>query len=430
MPSCHELTEYLKSPAALTRLHQLYGEDTGAAQARIERAIRRYQSLFDRSDSYEITVFSSPGRTEIGGNHTDHQHGRVLAASVNLDMLAIAAPSDMGSVVVHSEGFSPIHLDLDGDLSPQKAEAGRPEALIRGIAAAIKERGFPVRGFEAYVTSDVLTGSGLSSSAAFEVLIGTIFNTFYCDGAFSPEELAKIGRYAENVFFQKPCGLMDQIACAVGGTVAIDFCDITAPIVTKVDYDFTQSGHVLCIIDSGADHADLTDAYAAIPAEMSAVAEALGCCFLREVDEAQFLQELPRLRQLVGDRAVLRSMHFFADNRRVSAQVEALFANDFGRFLELVNESGKSSGLYLQNLTEGTDPKRQEVLLTICRAESLLSGRGAVRVHGGGFAGTIQAFVPIDMIDAFKAGMEALLGDACCHIVHIRPEGGCVLFGE
>jgi len=430
MRPCHELIAYLNEPTAQARLRQLYGEDVEAARMRIEAAIKRYQTLFGRPDSHAVTVFSSPGRTEIGGNHTDHQHGRVLAASVNLDMLAIAAPSDSSSVLVHSEGFPPLHLDLNGELSPQEAEAGRPEALIRGVAAAMKERGFSVRGFEAYITSDVLTGSGLSSSAAFEVLIGTILSTFYCDGAISPEELATIGRYAENVFFKKPCGLMDQIACAVGGTVAIDFCDITAPVVTKVDYDFAQSGHVLCIIDSGADHADLTEAYAAIPAEMSAVAEALGHCFLREVDEAQFLRELPCLRQLVGDRAVLRSMHFFADNQRVNAQVDALFADDFGRFLELVNESGKSSGLYLQNLTEGTDPKRQEVLLAICRAESLLKGRGAVRVHGGGFAGTIQAFVPMDMIDAFKEEMEALLGAGCCHTVHIRPEGGCVLFRE
>lgn len=430
MRSCYERIEYLKTPAAAARLSRVYGADSAAACTRIERAIRRYQVLFDRPDAHGVAVFSSPGRTEIGGNHTDHQHGKVLAASVNLDMLAVASPRDDNSVLVHSEGFSPFCIDLDGELIPQASEAGNTGALIRGIAAAIKERGYPLRGFEAYVTSDVLPGSGLSSSAAFEVLIGTIFNIFCCNGALSSEELAKIGRYAENVFFQKPCGLMDQIACATGGAVAIDFRDINVPIVTKVEYDFAKSGHALCIIDSGADHADLTEAYAAIPTEMSEAAAVFGCRFLREVDEARFLQELPRLRELVGDRAVLRSMHFYADNRRVSEQVDALFANDFERFLALVNASGKSSGLYLQNLTEGKDPKKQEVLLAICRAERLLDGRGAVRVHGGGFAGTIQAFVPLDLLDAFKAGMEALLGSGCCHIVQVRPEGGCVLLGE
>ena len=370
-------------------------------------------------------LFSAPGRTELGGNHTDHQLGRVLAGAVSVDTLAAVAPNGEGLIRVQSEGYPLCTLSLE-ELDVRPAEFGSTLSLIRGVAARITQLGHAVHGFDAYVTSRVLPGSGLSSSAAFEVLLGTVINSL--DGCgLSAIEIAQIGQYAENVYFGKPCGLMDQMASSVGGIVTIDFADASRPVVEPLDFDFASCGHALCIVNSGADHADLTDEYAAIPREMKAVCAVFGKEHLREVDEDAFYARLREVRAAAGDRAALRAMHFFEDNRRVALQVEALKAKDFARFLDLVNESGRSSWLYLQNVVPTGSTLHQELALSLALAARLLQGRGASRVHGGGFAGTIQAFVPLDLLDAFRGGMEAVLGKGSCQVLSIRPEGGILL---
>ena len=370
-------------------------------------------------------LFSAPGRTELGGNHTDHQLGRVLAGAVSVDTLAAVAPNGERLIRIQSEGYPLCTVSLD-ELEIRPQEFGSTLSLIRGVAARITQLGHRVHGFDAYVTSRVLPGSGLSSSAAFEVLLGTIINSLDTCG-LSAIEIAQIGQYAENVFFGKPCGLMDQMASSVGGIVTIDFADASRPVVEPLDFDFASCGHALCIVNSGADHADLTDEYAAIPREMKAVCAVFGKEHLREVDEDAFYARLREVRAAAGDRAALRAMHFFEDNRRVALQVEALKAKDFSRFLDLVNESGRSSWLYLQNVVPTGSTRHQELALSLALAARLLQGRGACRVHGGGFAGTIQAFVPLDLLDAFRSGMEAVLGEGSCQVLSIRPEGGILL---
>lgn len=405
----------------------IYGCDAGDInyyRDRILKVIDEYRRTFARTD--EIALFSAPGRTELGGNHTDHQHGCVLAASVNLDVVACAAPNDTMTIRIQSEGYPLDLIDLS-DLTPHPEEVNRTAALIRGVAAAAHKRGFEIRGFDAYMTSNVLRGSGLSSSAAFEVLIGVILNQFFCDGKLTDVDIAKIGQYAENIYFGKPCGLMDQMASSVGGIVAIDFADEAAPEIQRITYDLRDSGHALCIVDTGGDHADLTGDYAAIPREMKEIAAAFGKEVLREVDEAQFIASIPSLRRQSGDRAVLRAMHFYAENRRVCEESDALVHGDFDRFRALSTKSGCSSDMYLQNVYTGMNPERQEMSVALALAESLLNGSGAVRVHGGGFAGTIQAFVPVEQLERFKAGMEAVLGKGMCHVLTIRPVGGVVL---
>ena len=326
---------------------------------------------------------------------------------------------------VQSEGYPLCTVSLE-ELDVRPAEFGSTLSLIRGVAARITQLGHRVHGFDAYVTSRVLPGSGLSSSAAFEVLLGTVINSL--DGCgLSAIEIAQIGQYAENVFFGKPCGLMDQMASSVGGIVTIDFADASRPVVEPLDFDFASCGHALCIVNSGADHADLTDEYAAIPREMKAVCAVFGKEHLREVDEDAFYARLREVRDAAGDRAALRAMHFFEDNRRVKEQVEALKANDFQRFLDLVNESGRSSWLYLQNVVPTGSTLHQELAVTLALAARLLKGRGASRVHGGGFAGTIQAFVPLDLLEEFKNGIEATLGEGRCQVLSIRPEGGVLM---
>ncbi|MFQ7241528.1 galactokinase, partial [Agathobaculum sp.] len=372
--------------------------------------------------------FTGPGRTEIGGNHTDHQHGHVLCGSVDLDMLACAAPNGLDVIRVHSEGYPALEVALDS-LSPREDEKNTSAALVRGVAAKIAELGHTLCGFDAYVTSNVLSGSGLSSSAAYEVLIGNILNHLCCGGALDPVEIAKIGQYAENVYFGKPCGLMDQMGSAVGGAVAIDFHDPASPVVRRADYDFSASGHALCIVDTASSHGDLTDDYADITREMGAVAAYFGQKFLRDVPEADFHAALPALRASCGDRAVLRALHYYEDDRRAVEEAEALAAGDFPRFLALVNASGLSSALHLQNTWSISDPRQQAIPVCLAVGRELLEGTGAIRVHGGGFAGTIQAFVPNDKLVSFKTGMEALLGPGKCHILHIRPQGGIKIIG-
>jgi len=369
-------------------------------------------------------LFSAPGRTELGGNHTDHQHGRVLAAAVELDTRAAAALNGTSLIRVLSEGYPLCQVDLR-DLTPRPEEQNTTAALIRGVAAGFVNRGCMLRGFDACVTSTVLPGSGLSSSAAFEVLVGTALNCLSGCG-LDAVEIAKIAQYAENVYFGKPCGLMDQMTSSVGGCVAMDFSDPAAPVVERVDFDFSHCGHALVIVDSGASHADLTDQYAAIPAELGAVCALFGKTVLRDVPEAEFLSRLPEVRVAVGDRAVLRALHVYDENRRVDVQVDALRRGDFDSFLHDVNLSGLSSQNLLQNVIPAGAAAHQEVALALALARRLLGGRGACRVHGGGFAGTIQAFVPENMLISFRDGMESVLGRGVCHVLAIRPTGGTV----
>ena len=366
--------------------------------------------------------FSAPGRTEIGGNHTDHQRGHVLAAAVDLDTRAAVRPNGTMCIRVQSEGYPLCEVDLT-DLAPRKEEENTTAALIRGMAARFVQLGRPVGGFDAYVTSTVLPGSGLSSSAAFEVLMGTVLNGLF-GGGLNAAQIAMIGQYAENVYFGKPCGLMDQMASAVGGMVAIDFSQPESPSVKPIEFDFSACNHALCIIDTHASHADLTEEYAAVPAEMKAVAAHYGCEVLSQVPQERFFAEIPALRKGFGDRAVLRAMHFYAENERVSRQTAALERGDFEAFLNLVKESGRSSFMYLQNVTVSGSTAHQDVALTLALCEKLLGGKGAFRVHGGGFAGTVQAFVPFDLLEEFRNGMDDALGQGSCHVLSIRAEGG------
>ena len=432
MLSCKTLIDQLSGGMWDKRLNHLYccngSEALEAVRARAVEAVKRYQTLFSAGDNAQAALFSSPGRTELGGNHTDHQHGCVLAASVNMDMLAVAAPNGTALVRIHSEGYPVLTVDLSS-LSPAEDERETSAALVRGVAARMAELGQVPAGFDAYVCSSVPAGSGLSSSAAYEVLVGTIFNVLFCNQVFTPVQVAQIGQYAENVFFGKPCGLMDETASAVGGVVSIDFQDPAAPVVRKVNFDFSATGHTLCIINSGADHADLTDAYAAITSEMKSVAACFGKAVLRDVDEAAFRATIPELRKALGDRAVLRAIHFFAENRRAVQEAQALERGDFAAFLALVRASGLSSSLYLQNTFAPSDPRQQAIPLVLWAAEEVLQGTGAVRVHGGGFAGTVQAFVPNDRLPDFLTAMERLLGPGMCHMLSIRPEGGCLAAG-
>ena len=410
-----------------SRLAALYccaPEQTPTQAARYAAVLDGLEKTF--GSHAEAGLYSAPGRTEIGGNHTDHQHGRVLAGSVNIDMIAAAAPNSLNQLRVQSEGYDLCVIDLS-NLAARKEEENTTMALLRGECEAFKERGAALSGLDVYISSNVPKGSGVSSSAAFEVLIGVILNDRFMAEKVSPIAIAQIGQWAENVYFGKPCGLMDQMASSVGNIITIDFADPAHPDVEPVQVDFSQAGLALCILDSGADHADLTDEYAAIPNECRAVAAVCGGEVLRDVPFETFLAKLPECRRQCGDRAVLRAFHVYADNDRVAKQVAALHDGDFGTFLSLVNESGRSSWEYLQNVIPAGYKEHQEVGVTIAAAKHLLGDKGAVRVHGGGFAGTVQAFVPVEMLDEFKAGMEAILGEGRCHVLSIRPEGGAVL---
>ena len=367
--------------------------------------------------------FSAPGRTEIGGNHTDHQRGRVLAGAVNLDTVAAVRVSGTNVIRVQSKGYPLCQVDLD-NLEPVAAEINSTPALIRGVAARFAQLGCKVGGFDAYCESTVLPGSGLSSSAAFEVLIGTIINHLFFAGRVSQAEVAQIGQYAENVFFGKPCGLMDQTASAVGGLVTIDFADKAHPDIRPVHFDFSTTGHALCIIDSRADHADLTDEYAAIPGELKEICDRLGREVTTEIPEEEFYAAIPKLRETCGDRAVMRAMHEYNENRRVPEQVACLEKGDFQGFLSLIRESGFSSWMYLQNVIPAGYVRQQPVAVALGLCEHYLRGKGAYRVHGGGFAGTVQAFVPFELLDSFRAGIDAALGEGACHVLSIRPQGG------
>ena len=368
-------------------------------------------------------VFSAPGRTEICGNHTDHQHGCVLAAAVDLETVATVQVNESNLIEIQSEGYPLVTVDLN-DLTVREEEKNSTAALIRGVASAFVQRGAKLSGFRAEVRSTVLPGSGLSSSAAFEVLIGTILNELFFEKKLTAIEIAQIGQYAENVYFGKPCGLMDQMASSVGGMVYIDFEDPENPKVQKIDVDLATFGYGLCIIDTGADHADLTDEYAAIPGELAELCQCFGKKYLREIPKAEFVQKISEIRGKVTDRAILRAFHVYRENDRVRQLVEALRWDDIEAFLDLIKESGRSSWMYLQNITPAGAVQHQEVAVALALCETYLKGQGAFRVHGGGFAGTVQAFVPLDMLDSFKASIEEVLGENSCHVLNIRQQGG------
>ena len=384
-------------------------------------AIEQYITRFGDDD---VWIYSAPGRSEIGGNHTDHQHGEVLAASINHDVIAVAKKLDDQVVRIVSDGYNnmiAIHLD---DLYKKDKEEGSTQALIRGVLAKTKENGHTIGGFQAYITSDVLIGAGLSSSAAFETLIGTILSYMYNQGNISAIEIAMIGQYAENVYFGKPCGLMDQMASSIGGLINIDFEDPQSPKIKKVEVDFEEYGHSLCIVDTKGSHADLTDDYAAIPYEMKKVANYFNQEALREVDKDDFYLNLPKIREILGDRAVLRAMHLFEENKRVDQQVKALEEGDFDTFKKLIKESGDSSFKYLQNVYSSHDLTNQSVSIGLAISDISLGDKGVSRVHGGGFAGTIQAFVPNDIVSMYKKNMEHVFGEGACHVLKVRPYGG------
>ena len=384
------------------------------------QALESFQEIFGDP---EVEIYSAPGRSEVGGNHTDHQRGQVLAASVNLDVIAVVAKSDDMLMQVKSEGYDQIAVNTRA-LDPEESEIGTSKALIRGVAAYFEQKGFNIGGFHAYMTSEVLGGSGLSSSAAFEVAIGNILSGLYNNNEIDPVTIAIAAQYAENKYFGKPCGLMDQMASSVGSLVNIDFRDPENPVIKKVDADFSSFGHSLCIVDTKGSHADLTDEYAAITVEMKAVADFFGKGFLREVDEDQFIANLASVREKYGDRAALRAIHYFEDHKRVSLQVKALEDGDFARFKELIAESGNSSFKYLQNVYSSRNVAVQNVSLALALSDLILQGRGVSRVHGGGFAGTIQAFVPDEIVAEYKKGMESCFGEGACYVLKVRKYGG------
>ncbi len=407
----------------LCEAYPRFAQDKGTYLERIRRVKEGFAKTYGKEDP---RIFSAPGRTEIGGNHTDHQHGCVLAAAVDMDILAAALPNGTNTIHVLSEGFAPDEVDL-ADVHVREAEKNTSAALIRGVAVRMIEMGYPVEGFDLYAVSNVLKGSGLSSSAAYEVLLGTVINGLFCGGKVSPVEIARIGQYAENVYFGKLSGLMDQTASAVGGIVAIDFKEPATPKVQKLDFRFETTGYSLCIIDSGADHADLSDEYSAIPMEMREVAAELGAEVLRDADENTFREKLAEIRQKTGDRAVVRAFHFFRDSKRAVEEAELLQKGEFQKFLRLVKESGQSSVMYLQNVRVEGRLRQQEVLYTLVACDMLLGESGAFRVHGGGFAGTVQAFVPNELLEGFRQGMEQMVGAGRCHVLSIRSAGGVEL---
>ncbi len=401
----------------------LYGEQPGEQDQQRERyayLLRRFERIFP--GSRDVQVYSSPGRTEVGGNHTDHNAGRVLAAAVDLDILAVVCPSQDGRIVIDSEGYRQVVVET-GSLEVVESEMNTTTALVRGVCARMAQLGYAVGGFRACMTSRVPNGSGLSSSAAFELMMVTILSQLYNQGRVPPIQAALIGQFAENHYFGKPCGLMDQTTCAVGGFVTIDFKDFADPQVHKVDYDFAHSGYSLAIIGTGGSHADLTPDYAAIESEMKSVAQFFGGKVLREFSAGQVLANVPALREKLSDRAILRALHFYADDARVAEQVAALERGDFAAFLGLVVDSGRSSWTLLQNVYPPRTPHEQGVALALAVAETILAGRGAWRVHGGGFAGTMQAFVPADLAPRFFKQMSAIFGRQHCHQISIRPQG-------
>lgn len=404
------------------RLLDIYVDATKLAyqKGRYISALRYYETYYGASD---VTIFSAPGRSEVGGNHTDHQHGEVLAASINLDTIAVVRATDDNMIRIISDDYDEVVIALD-DLEPEEDEKETTLALIKGVLAGFVEGGHKVGGFCAFATSDVLIGAGLSSSAAFETLIGTILSGLYNDMNVSPVEIAMIGQYAENVYFGKPCGLMDQMACSVGNLVHIDFENPKDPKVEKLDFNMSEHGYSLCITDTKGSHADLTAEYAAVPQEMKAVANYFGKEVLRDVTYEEVFREIATLRKTLGDRSVLRAVHFLCENERVVKEVNALKWGDMNLFLDNVKESGDSSFKYLQNVYSSNDVENQNISVALMMSDVLLKTEGVSRVHGGGFAGTIQAFVKNDFVANYKEHMDHIFGEGSCKDLRIRKYGG------
>ena len=418
-----EMKQYIAEGGIDKTLTHIYGESAVDMQkARYSNAIDEFAAIYGADR--EITLYSVAGRSELSGNHTDHNCGCVVAASIDLDIIAVASKRDDSVIAIKSEGFPEDVVDFSKYNAPIESKFGSSESIIAGMVQGFLKDGYAVGGFDAYTTSNVLKGSGLSSSAAFEDMVGNILSHMYNDGKVDNVEIAKLAQYSENVFFGKPCGLMDQVACAVGGIVAIDFKDPKAPIINKVDFDISAAGYNLCIVNTGGNHADLTDDYASVPSEMKAVAAYFGKSVLREVDEAEFYANIAALRESVGDRAILRALHFFGENKRVASQKASLDAGDLDAYFAQVIASGKSSFCYLQNVYTTKNLKEQGLSLALCLAEGYLaSKKAAYRVHGGGFAGTIQAYVPMADVDGFRALMDGVFGEGKCIVLRIRPEG-------
>lgn len=425
-------TKQLKAHIAAGGLNDvfthLYGETAVESQkTRYSKAIDEFATLY--GEDREITLYSVAGRSELSGNHTDHNHGCVIAASIDLDIIAVAAKRNDTTIRIKSEGFPEDSVNYEAYDSPISEKFGTSESIVAGMCAGFRKDGYSVGGFDAYTTSSVLKGSGLSSSAAFEDMVGNILSHLYNGGKVDNVKIAMLAQYAENVFFGKPCGLMDQVACAVGGIVAIDFKDPKAPVIDKVDFDITEQGYNLCIVNTGGNHADLTDDYASVPAEMKAVAAHFGKAVLREIEESALIEAIPALRETVGDRAVLRALHFMNENKRVEKQKDALTRGDLDGFFSEVLASGRSSFCYLQNVYTTKNLSEQGLSLALCLADGYLAGkRAAWRVHGGGFAGTIQAFVPTAEVDGFRRVMDSVFGEGKCIVLRIRPEGALKIF--
>jgi len=398
------------------------GADILDVRTRYLDAAKNFLGMF--GPGREVMLFSVPGRSELSGNHTDHNRGCVIASSVDLDIIAIASPRTDRQIRLKSEGLPQNSVDIDRYTKPDPAKFGNSASLIAGMCTGFAKSGYSVGGFDAYTTSKIPKGTGLSSSAAFEVMVGTILNHFYNGGKVDNVEIAKIAQYAENEFFGKPCGLMDQIACAVGGIVAIDFASPENPLIEKLDFDLTSRGYNLCIVDTRGSHAGLTDEYAAIPGEMKEVASHFGRTCLREVDERELMAAIPELREKYGDRAVLRALHFMEENKRVAEQKQALRGGDLGRYFACVIASGRSSFCYLQNVFTPKNIKEQGLSLALCLAEGYLAGKTAAwRVHGGGFAGSIQAYVKSDDVEGFRQLMDGVFGRGACSVLNIRQQG-------
>lgn len=423
METIANLLKQLQEEKYHKRIADIYGTGEGVLEEQIQRyrkALEKYRSLFGDGP---VEVYSAPGRTEIGGNHTDHQHGMVLAASVNLDTIVVVGVTDENIIELVSEGYKPVRVEIK-DTEANKEEYGTTAALVKGVAAGIRKNGWKTGGFRAYMTSNVLNGAGLSSSAAFESVLGTVFSGLYNEGKISPVEIAVIGQYAENVYFGKPCGLMDQMACSVGNIIQIDFKNPSEPIVEKLEFELSNKQYSLCIVDTRGSHADLTDDYAAIPKEMREVAAFFGKEVLREVPPEEFYEKLPLLYKKKGDRRILRAIHFFAENQRVIEETSALKEDRFDDFLSMVKASGDSSYKFLQNIYSNRQVQNQSVSLGLALSEKVLGENGVCRVHGGGFAGTIQAFVKNTFVEKYREEMDRFFGEGSCHILKIRKYGG------
>ena len=415
-----ELIGQVKSGALDARLEEIYGKEAVAEQR--ERYLGALDDFYSMYGEREVSLFSVPGRSEISGNHTDHNHGKVLAGSINLDIIAVASKTDDTVIRIKSRGFDEDCVDISTYTTPNEADYFKSSSLIAGMARAFTNNGLKTGGYVAYTTSNVFKGSGLSSSAAFEVMIGNILSHLYNAGTVDNVEIAKMAQFAENKFFGKPCGLMDQVACAVGGFVAIDFEEPSKPVIDKIAFDLSGAGYALCIVNTGGNHADLNEDYASVPAEMKAVAAHYGYAFLRQMDMKTLLSDIKALRQNVGDRAVLRAVHFFNENERVEVQKKALLKKDIDTFFEYVLKSGRSSYMYLQNVFTTKNVFEQGLSLALCITENTLTG-GAFRVHGGGFAGTIQAFVPHRDVEKYREAIDGVFGKGACHVLRIRALG-------